>query len=376
MKKMISGNEAAAWGARLSRAEVIPTFPITPQTEIIEHIAKWISNKEFDADFIPMESEHSVQSALIASSAAGVRVFSATSSQGLLLMHEMMFIASGLRLPIVMVNVSRGLSAPITLWADHNDILAQRDTGWMQVFCENNQEVIDSIIMGYKIAENEKVLLPMIINLDGFTLSHTSEPVQNPKQEEVDNFLPKYNPQHTVLDPKHPMTVGGAVIDPKDYMYFRYQQRLSMENAKEIITDICKEWYSRTGRFYDLVESYNLDDAKKAIIIMGSESSVAKYTVNKLRDEGEKVGLLRLRVYRPFPSEMIVDALKNIEQIGIIDKNVSHGIGGIVYSEIKNYLPNSIVTSFIAGLGGKNIGVEGYENIFNHLGKENEEWIF
>lgn len=376
MKKMISGNEAAAWGARLSRAEVIPTFPITPQTEIIEHIAKWISNKEFDADFIPMESEHSVQSALIASSAAGVRVFSATSSQGLLLMHEMMFIASGLRLPIVMVNVSRGLSAPITLWADHNDILAQRDTGWMQVFCENNQEVIDSIIMGYKIAENEKVLLPMIINLDGFTLSHTSEPVQNPKQEEVDNFLPKYNPKHTVLDPKHPMTVGGAVIDPKDYMYFRYQQRLSMENAKEIITDICKEWYSRTGRFYDLVESYNLDDAKKAIIIMGSESSVAKYTVNKLRDEGEKVGLLRLRVYRPFPSEMIVDALKNIEQIGIIDKNVSHGIGGIVYSEIKNYLPNSIVTSFIAGLGGKNIGVEGYENIFNHLGKENEEWIF
>jgi pyruvate ferredoxin oxidoreductase alpha subunit len=204
---MITGNGAAAWGARLARAEIIPNFPITPQTAIIEEIASWIASGEMDADFLPMESEHSVISALAAASSAGTRVFSATSSQGLLLMTEMMFVTSGLRLPVILVNVSRGLSAPITLWSDHNDVLVQRDSGWLQIFCSNNQEVLDSVVMGYKIAENSEVLLPMMINLDGFILSATREPVDIPSQDEIDDFLPAYNPKHTILDPKEPMSV-------------------------------------------------------------------------------------------------------------------------------------------------------------------------
>ena len=372
-RRMITGNGAAAWGARLARAEIIPNFPITPQTAIIEEIASWIASGEMDADFLPMESEHSVQSALAAASSAGTRVFSATSSQGLLLMTEMMFVTSGLRLPVILVNVSRGLSAPITLWSDHNDALVQRDSGWLQIFCSNNQEVLDSVVMGYKIAENSDVLLPMMINLDGFTLSATREPVEIPNQDEIDDFLPAYNPKHTILDPKEPMSMGGAVFD--EYMYFRSQQRMAMQNSKGVITDVCAEWEKMTGRKYGLVESYCLDDAERALLICGSESAILKYTVDKLRAKGEKVGMLRLRTMRPFPCEEIVDALSDVEEIGVIDQDISPGSGGIIATEVKACLGRS-VTSFIAGLGGRRIGAEKYEKIFGRLGRDVEEWIF
>lgn len=373
MRQMITGNAAAAWGARLSRAEIIPNFPITPQTEIIEEIASWIASGDMDADFLPMESEHSVLSALAAASSAGARVFSATSSQGLMLMTEMMFITSGLRLPVMLVNVSRGLSAPITLWSDHNDVLSQRDAGWLQIFCSNSQEVLDSVMMGYKIAENSDVLLPVMINLDGFTLSATREPVEIPDQSEIDDFLPAYNPEHTILDPKEPMSVGGVVFD--EYMYFRSQQRMAMCNSKEIIKDVCAEWEKRTGRGYGLVEPYLLEDAERALVICGCESAILKYTVNKMRKDGKKVGMLRLRAVRPFPSDEIIDALRDVEQIGVVDQDISPGIGGIISTEVKACLCRS-VTSFIAGLGGRRIGVEKYEKMFESLGRDVEEWIF
>ncbi len=374
-RQMIAGNGAAAWGARLARAEIIPNFPITPQTAIIEEIASWIASGEMDADFLPMESEHSVISALAAASSAGTRVFSATSSQGLMLMTEMMFVTSGLRLPVILVNVSRGLSAPITLWSDHNDVLVQRDSGWLQIFCSNNQEVLDSVVMGYKIAENSEVLLPMMINLDGFTLSVTREPVEIPSQNEIDDFLPAYNPTHTILDPKEPMSMGGAVFD--EYMYFRSQQRMAMCNSKDVITDICAEWGKMTGRGWghELVELYCLEDSERALLICGSESAILKYTVDKLRAKGEKVGMLRLRAMRPFPCEDIIDALSDVEEIGVIDQDVSPGSGGIIATEVKACLGRS-VTSFIAGLGGRRIDAEKYEKIFGRLGRDVEEWIF
>ncbi|MEA1905678.1 MAG: pyruvate ferredoxin oxidoreductase [Euryarchaeota archaeon] len=374
-RRMITGNGAAAWGARLARAEIIPNFPITPQTAIIEEIASWITSGEMDADFLPMESEHSVISALAAASSAGTRVFSATSSQGLLLMTEMMFVTSGLRLPVILVNVSRGLSAPITLWSDHNDALVQRDSGWLQIFCASNQEVLDSVVMGYKIAENSEVLLPMMINLDGFTLSATREPVEIPGQEEIDDFLPAYSPTHTILDPKEPMSMGGAVFD--EYMYFRSQQRMAMQNSKGVITDVCAEWEKMTGRRWGcgLVESYYPEDSERVLVIAGSESAILKYTVDKLRAEGEKVGMLRLRTMRPFPCEETLDALSRVEEIGVIDQDISPGSGGIIATEVKACLGRS-VTSFIAGLGGRRIGAEKYEKIFGRLGRDVEEWIF
>ena len=374
MRQMITGNGAAAWGARLSRAEIIPNFPITPQTAIIEEIASWIAEGEMNADFLPMESEHSVMSALAAASSAGTRVFSATSSQGLMLMTEMMFITSGLRLPVMLVNVSRGLSAPITLWSDHNDALVQRDSGWLQIFCSNNQEALDSVVMGYRIAEDNDVLLPMMINLDGFTLSTTREPVEIPDQSEIDDFLPAYDPEHTILDPKEPMSVGCVVFD--EYMYFRSQQRMAMQNSKGLIKDVCSEWEKMTGRGYGLVEPYFTEDAERVLVICGSESAILKYTIDKLRKDGERVGMLRLRAIRPFPCEEIIDALSDVEEIGVIDQDVSPGSGGIIATEVKACLGGRNVTSFIAGLGGRRIGVEKYEKIFRRLGRDVEEWIF
>jgi pyruvate ferredoxin oxidoreductase alpha subunit len=229
--------------------------------------------------------------------------------------------------------------------------------------------------MGYKIAENSEVLLPMMINLDGFVLSATREPVEIPSQDEIDDFLPAYNPTHTILDPKEPMSMGGAVFD--EYMYFRSQQRMAMQNSKSVITDVCAEWEKMTGRGWGrgLVEPYCLEDSDRALLICGSESATLKYTVDKLRKDGEKVGMLSLLTMRPFPCEEIVDALSDVEEIGVIDQDISPGSGGIIATEVKACLGRS-VTSFIAGLGGRRIGAEKYEKIFGRLGRDVEEWIF
>lgn len=375
MKKiLIDGNAAAAWGARLSRVQVFPNFPITPQTEIIETFAKWKANKEWNGELVFMESEHSVLSAAIASQATGTRTFTASSSQGLMLMHEMHYVAAGMRLPIVMVNCSRGLSAPITLWPDHNDFLALRDTGWIMLFAKNNQEVLDSVIQAYKIAENRNVLLPVIINMEGFILSYTSEPTLIPEQNKVDKFLPKHEPK-TILDPKKPMSIGTPVME--QYMYFRSQVHKAQMNSLKVIKNVGKDFKKSFGRKYDLIEKYKTDDAKLIFVAAGSLCSTIQSAVDSLRKKKIKAGLLRLRCFRPFPTEEIIKVLKNCNNIAVIDNNISPGLGGIIYSEIQSILKNKNISDFIVSLGGKHIGRKDFEMIARKtLKKKGKFWVF
>ncbi|MBN3036929.1 MAG: hypothetical protein JW834_00610 [Candidatus Diapherotrites archaeon] len=356
MENLITGNEAAAWGARLSRVECIPNFPITPQTEIIETLAQWIADGDMDADFWTLESEHSVLSAAIGSEATGARTFTATSSQGLVLMHEVMYIASGMRLPFVMATVSRGLSAPITLWSDHNDFLANLNTGWLMFHAQNNQEILDSIIMAYRIAEDNKVLLPAMVNMDGYVLSYTKEPVEFPAQAKVDKFLGKYRPKHAFFDAKNPLVQGPAVLLPHDYTYFRYQHDTAARNALSVTRKACEAFRKQFGREYGLLESYKCDDAKTILVTQGSISTTAKAAVNAMRKKGKKVGLLRLRLIRPWPAKDVARELANAEHVAVLDKNVAPGQGGIMSPHVKaalfEYGAKPIVTSFIMGLGG------------------------
>lgn len=374
MKEFLTGNEAVAWAAKLARAQYIPNYPITPQTEIIETLAQWGADGLLDADFCPMDSEHSVMSAAVGASATGARVFTATSSQGLELMHEMMYIASGLRLPIVMVNCSRGLSAPITLLCDHNDYLGLRDTGWIMVNAQNNQEALDSVIMAYKISENKDVLLPSVVNLDGYVLSYTMEPTIVPEQGQVDRFLPPYKASHAFFDPKKPMVQGVAVLNPDDYTHFRKQLHKAQLNAKHAIEKVCSDWRKMTGRHYGLVEKYRLEDAEIAIVTQGSVSTTAKAEVEEMRKKGAKVGLLRLRVMRPLPKEEIRSTLKEMEGVAVVDKNLAPGLGGIAHSEIRDCLydieEQPIMSSFVIGLGGKAEEMKQFRQIVDMLRKD------
>ncbi|MFH0986935.1 MAG: transketolase C-terminal domain-containing protein [Candidatus Micrarchaeota archaeon] len=353
---LMTGNAAAAWGARLAKAEVIPCYPITPQTEIIETLAKWKAEGSLGAEFVQMDSEHSVMSAAVGASATGARVFTATSSQGLLLMYEMLFIASGLRLPIVMANCSRALSAPISLWCDHNDFLTMKPSSWLMFHAQNNQEVIDSVLMAYKIAENENVLLPAVVNMDGYVLSFTSEPTELPDQADINKFLGKYSPEHAFFKPGKPMIQGSAIMKPHDYTFFKEQVMKAQDNALELIPKVCKEWEEITGRKYGLIDAYRLEDAEIALVTQGSISTTARQAVDDLRKKGTKAGLLRLRVIRPFPHEEIAKALKKAHGVAVIDKNIEPGMGGSMFPEIRSALYDlahpPIVSNFIVGLGG------------------------
>lgn len=371
-KTLLTGNEAGAWGGRLARADVIPAFPITPQTELIETMSQWIADGEMGSEYVQMESEHSVMSAAIGASASGARVFTATSSQGLLLMEEMMYIASGMRLPIVMINVSRGLSSPITLWADQNDVLAQRDSGWLQYHCMNNQEVLDTVVQAYKIAENKKVLLPVIINMDGFVLSYTREPTQIPEQAEVDRFLPRYAPTHAILDPEKPSSMGIVVLE--DYMRFREQHHLAAENAQKVTRDVEKEFAKRFGRKYSAVEWYGEKDAENVLVTTNSMSTSAISAIKKNQ------AVLRIRMLRPFPEKEIQKALEGAKNVGVVDRDVAPGEGGIIYPEIRSALFDARkkprVCSYITGLGGRPVTKEHFEHMFKKVMKPKNEWIY
>jgi pyruvate ferredoxin oxidoreductase alpha subunit len=361
-KTLLDGNSAAAWGARLSRVQVVPNFPVTPQTEIIETLAEWNVKGLWRGKFLPVESEHSVLSSAVAASATGARVFTGSSSQGLMLMHEIMYVASGMRLPVVMMNVSRALSAPITLWPDHNDFLDQRDAGWLMFFCERNQEVLDTVIQAYKISEDVNVLLPSLINLDGFILSYTREPTEIPDQKKVDSFLPKFRPR-VFLDPKKPMALGLGVM--KEYSYFRSQAHLAQKNAFKVIREVQNAYGRKFGRRYGLVEPYMMEDAKVALVTMGANTTIARAAVKVLRAKGKRIGLLRLRLYRPFPEREIQEALSGLDAVGVVDQNLAPGRGGIVYPEIKAalYGQKIPVSSFIISLGGKHISRQEFETI-------------
>lgn len=361
MLKVISANRAIAEAVKLAKPKVVPVYPITPATSIAEYLAKFVADGDLPAEYIRVESEHSAISAAVGASGTGVRVFTATSSQGLALMHEILFAAAGLRNPIVLGNANRALSAPLSIWNDQQDSISQRDTGWMQFFAENAQEALDFVLQAYKISENEDVLLPSMVCVDGFILTHTVEPVDVPSQEEVDEFLPPYEPKHSYLDPKDPMSLG-TFTDPNYYMEARYDMEVAMENAKDVIRAVNKEFGEKFGRNYDFVENYMCDDAEIIIVAMGSICGTIKAVVDHMRKEGHKVGLLKVIAFRPFPKEEIYNAVKNADRIAVLDKNISFGIGGVLFNEIKSKIDVD-ARGFILGLGGRDVSNEDIRNI-------------
>lgn len=371
-KKVVSGNYAAAYAAKHARVEVVAAYPITPQTSIIEKIAEFIANGEVEnLQYVPVESEHSAMAACIGASATGARAFTATSAQGLALMHEMLHWAAGARLPIVMVDVNRAMAPPWSVWDDQTDSLAQRDTGWLQFYAENNQEVYDGVLMAFKIGEHEKVNLPVMVVESAFILSHTYDVVDMPEQEEIDEFLPPRKPLYTLTDFENPFSVG-ALGTPADYYEFRYKIAKAMEEAKKVIKEVGKEYGERFGRDYSqMIELYKTDDAEIVFMGMGSLMGTVKEAVDMLRNEGYKVGAAKVRWFRPFPKEELYELAKNVEGIAVLDRNFSFGQEGILFNEAKGVLYNTdakpIMKNYIVGLGGRDLTVNDVKAIAKNM---------
>jgi len=385
MRKVMTGNYASAYGAKLSRAEVIAAYPITPQTSIVEKLAEFVSSGELKAQYIPVESEHSAMAACIAAETAGARTYTATSSHGLTLMHEVLMWASGARLPIVMTNVSRAMAPPWSVWVDHMDSVAQRDTGWMQFFCQSNQEVLDTIIMAYKVCESKRVMLPAMIVEDAFILSHTSEPVDLPDQELVDRFLPPYNPEMKIEVGK--AQGFGSLVKPDQYMEFRYKDMLAMKEAAERIKAVEKEFKQVFGREHGgLLERYMCDDAETVLVAAGSVAATAKDVVDAMRARGAKVGLARIRAFRPFPHEEIRALASRVDGMAVLDRSYTFGAAGAMFTEVKASVyscpKRPPMKNYIAGLGGRDITTKIISNIMDDMavsarrGVEDEvEWV-
>jgi len=368
-KQMMTGNLAAAWGARLAEVDYVPAFPITPQTEIVETLSQWCGNGALNARFVTLDSEHSMMTAAGAAAATGARVFTATSSQGLLQAFEVLYTVAGWRVPFVLVNVSRALASPITLEPDHNDVLAARDSGFVQIHAETCQEVVDSILMAYRIAEDQLVCLPVVVNLDGFYLSFTREPVLVPDPEQAKLFLPAFRPAHLGFKASAPHALGTAVLGGSTYSYFRHQIHLASMNALDVHQEASAEFERLFGRRYDVVEGYRLEDAEDVLIMANAFASKGKAAVDAAREEGRRVGLLRLRMIRPWPADAIRRALLGRRAVAVLDQNLSPGQGGILFQEIAACLYHEALRpralcSFIGGLGGKNISEGEFRAIF------------
>jgi len=360
---LLTGNSAAAWGARLAEADYVPAFPITPQTEIIETLGDWIERGELDARMVTLESEHSMITAAGAAAATGVRVFSATSSQGLLYGMEMLYTVAGWRAPFVLVNVSRALAAPITLEPDHNDIMAARDCGFLQIHCSTCQEVLDGVLMAYRLAEDERVRLPVIVNLDGFYLSFTREPVELPDREQVRRFLPSFDPENLKFRASAPESQAVTVLGGVPYSYFRYETHKAALGALEVYDDIASEFETLFSRRHPTVEAYRCDDAEYAFVMIGSFATKARDAVDRLREAGWPIGLVRPRLLRPSPVGALREALAGKRAVAVIDQNLSFGHGGVLHTETTAALygvPNAppILASFVGGLGGRDIAPE------------------
>ncbi len=371
-KKVLMGNHAVSYGARLSRVEVIAAYPITPQTQVVEELAEMCAWGDLNAKFIKVESEHSAMAACIGASATGARAFTATSSQGLLLMHEMLHWAAGARLPIVMANINRALAPPWSIWSEQTDSLAQRDTGWLQFYCESNQEVLDTTIQAFKISE--RVLLPAMIILDAFFLSHTYEPVEVPAQEAVDEFLPPYKPP-LKLDVDDPHAFG-ALVGPDGYYEFRYNIQKAFEEAQRAIIEVGEEFGERFGRAYGLVEPFYVDDAEVVLVTSSTITSTARAVIKERRARGERVGLLKIRVFRPFPFEAVREMLLGVPKVAVIDRNLSLGHHGIFHAELKSALYGQrnapAVFGFVAGLGGRDVTPRTIHQILDIVGSQEE----
>lgn len=354
MKKVLEGTHAAAYGARLCRPEVISAYPITPQTSIIEKLCEFVDRGELDATFIKVESEHSALAVCIAAQGTGVRTFTATSSQGLALMHELVHWAGGARMPIVMVNVNRALAVPWCIKADQQDSMSQRDTGWLQFYCENNQEVLDTIILAYRLSE--MVLLPSMVCMDAFITSHVSEAVEIPDQAAVDAFLPKYEPE-VFLNLDDPYNIWQSAVE--QFIRYKYIQQKAMERAEEIFSEVEAEFREVFGRSHGAVKAYQCDDADVILVTTGSMSGTARYLVDQYRERGEKVGALRISRFRPFPASEVRETMSGCKRVVVVDRNISFGQGGVGALEVRNALYGTPeappVIGFVAGLGGADV---------------------
>jgi pyruvate ferredoxin oxidoreductase alpha subunit len=356
MQQFIEGSLAVAEAAKLCRPGVISAYPITPQTHIVEYLADFVANGELNSQFVNVESEHSAASVVLGAVATGVRVFTATSSQGLIYMSEVLFNIAGMRMPVVMVDANRALSAPINIWNDQQDAVSLRDAGWLQVYAENNQDAFDYVIQAYKIAENHKIMLPVMVNMDGFILTHGMEAVDIPTQELVDKFLPAYNPPYK-LDVQDPLSFG-LLGDPSIYIETRYALQKTLEETLELIPKVGQEFasiFNRKG--LELLEPYCLDDAKVAIVAMGSVCGTIKDYIDQERAKGKKIGLLKVITYRPFPKKQIASALAKVSKVLVLDKAISLGSEGPLYTEVKSLFSakKPKVSGFVAGLGERDI---------------------
>jgi len=385
-KKLINGNYAAAYGAKLARAEVIAAYPITPQTAIVEQVADFVSSGEMKARYVTVESEHSAMAACIAAASVGARTFTATSSQGLLLMHELLHWASGARTPVVMVNVNRAVAPPWSVWADQTDSVSQRDTGWMQFYSESTQEELDTVIMSYKVSESPDIMLPSFTTEDAFFLSHTYEPVEIPAQELVDGFLPPFNPE-IKLDIDNPRGFGSLSMPHQWYMELRYLIAEAMDRSRQKILKVEKEWKELTGRSYGgLLDEYRTEDAEVVLVNAGSAASTIREVIDRLRAQGKKVGLARLRSFRPFPTEEIRALGRHVHTIGVMDRCYTFGDGGAFFTEVKSALyqlkDRPTVKNFVVGIGGRDITMKTVGKLYDNLYKiksdgldEEKEWV-
>ena len=367
MRKVITGNVAVAYGAMLSDVQVVAAYPITPQTTIIEELATMQAEGLVDFDYIRVESEHSAMAACIGAEMGGARAFTATCGQGLFLMHEMLHYAAGARTPVVLANVNRAAAAPWSIWSDQTDSISQRETGWIQLYCEGNQEVLDTTIMAFKIAE--RLRLPAMVVLDAFFLSHTSEPVDIPEKERVRDFLPPFDPGENWLDPDNPRTFGGITMNDA-YMEFRWQIQRDMEKAKGLITEVHEDFAQAFGRTYRQVEEYRAQDTELVLVVSGTVASTARDAVDYLREKGKGVGMVKLKTLRPFPREEVIETLKGKKKVAVIDRNFSPGATGVWAQEVRSALydlpeaQRPLIYGYVAGIGGRDISVKTIEEIY------------
>ena len=371
IRERLSGNEAAAIAMKQINPDVVAAFPITPSTEIPQYFSTFVSNGTVDTEFVAVESEHSAMSACVGAEAAGARAMTATSANGLSYMWEMIYIASSLRLPIVMSLVNRAVSGPLNIHNDHSDAMGVRDAGWIMLFSENNQEAYDNLIMAHRIAENKDVLLPLMVCQDGFITSHSIENIELIEDDKVKEFVGTYKPEHYLLNDKEPIAVGP--LDVQSYLFeHKHQQAEAMRNAKKVILEVAKDFEKMTGRKYSFFEEYRMEDAEIAVVCMNSTAGTTKTVVDELREKGIKAGMIKVRVFRPFPAEEIAEALGNLKAVAIMDKADSlNAMGGALYEDVissmytaKKQVP---AVSYVYGIGGRDTTSNNIHEVFDYL---------
>ncbi len=372
IRERLSGNEAVATAMKQINPDVVAAFPITPSTEVPQYFSTFVNNGTVDTEFVPVESEHSAMSACIGASAAGGRVMTATSANGLSLMWEMLYIASSLRLPIVMACVNRAVSGPLNIHNDHSDSMGARDSGWIQLYCETNQEAYDNFLMANRVAENLDVQLPVMVCYDGFITSHSIENIELLEDDVAKKFVGEYHPEHYLLNKQEPIAVGPLDVQP--YLFeHKYQQANGMRNAARVIKEVSEEFEKLTGRKYDFIEKYQMDDAEYAIVVLNSTAGTAKATVDELRAKGIKAGLVKPRMFRPFPGKEIAEALKDVKAVAVMDKaDGLNGVGGPLFTDVTSAMvvhgvTNVKVVNYIYGIGGRDVRTSDIEKVYSDL---------